>query len=280
VTIAYMRITWAADHFIYLPMIGLIALAAAALVTGAERLPERSWTLTRVWAVCLVAGLSILAYRYAGAWVNEDALWTHTLSHNPDAWQAHNRLGVRKYARGHIDDLEPTDGVRSLGALHHFTRSTALRPDLGETHNNLGLALSAKGRLPEAIEHFSEAARISPKDPRIRVNLANSLAAAGRFDEAGVLYEALVKLQPDHPGLLNNLGVTLRRRGRLDEAIVLFRRALAIDPNFQQAQESLAIALGEKPDPHGSAPSGPGAATQEKPASPAPAESVPPAAGS
>lgn len=280
VTIAYMRITWAADHFIYLPMIGPIALAAAALVTGAERLPERSWTLTRVWAVCLVAGLSILAYRYAGAWVNEDALWTHTLSHNPDAWQAHNRLGVRKYSRGHIDDLEPADGVRSLGALHHFMRSTALRPDLGETHNNLGLALSAKGRLPEAIEQFREAAQVTPRDPRIRVNLANSLVAAGRFEEAGAIYESLLRLQPDNPALLNNLGVTLHRRGRRDDAIVLFRRALSIAPNLKDAQESLAIALGEKPDPYGPAPSGQGAASPEKPASPAPAESVPPAAGS
>jgi lipoprotein NlpI len=280
VTIAYMRITWAADHFIYLPMIGPIALGAAALVTGAERLPARARPLGLAWTMCLLAGLAMLAYRYAGAWVNEDALWTHTLALNPDAWQAHNRLGVLKYQRGHIDDRAPPDGIRSLGALHHFTRSTALRPDLGETHNNLGLALSAKGRLAEAIDQFVQAARASPKDPRIRVNLANSLVAVGRFEEAGAIYEALLRMQPDNPALLNNLGVTLHRRGRTDEAIPLFRRALAIAPTLRDAQDSLAIALGEKPDPYGPAPTGPGAATPEKPESPAPAESAPPAPGS
>jgi hypothetical protein len=272
VTIAYMRITWAADHFIYLPMIGPIALVAAALATGVRLVPERLQSLMPVWMTCVLVWLAALSYRYAGAWVNEDALWTHTLAHNPDAWQAHNRLGVMKYSRGHIDDLEPADGIRSLGALHHFTRSTALRPDLGETHNNLGLALSAKGRLPEAIEQFREAARVTPRDPRIRVNLANSLVAVGQFEEAAAIYEALLRFQPDNPALLCNLGVTLHRRGRRDEAIVLFRRALSIAPNLKDAQESLAIALREKADenpPPGAVEAGPGP-VPERPASPSP----------
>jgi hypothetical protein len=40
ITISYMRITWAADHFIYLPMIGLIALIAAAVAAWYDRLPS------------------------------------------------------------------------------------------------------------------------------------------------------------------------------------------------------------------------------------------------
>jgi hypothetical protein len=280
VTIAYMRITWAADHFIYLPMIGPIALAAATLVTGAERLSARVHRLAYVWTTCALLALGMLSFRYACVWVNEDELWTHTLVSNPTAWQAHNRLGVLKYAREHIDDIDTVDGVRGLGALYHFTRSAALRPDLSETRNNLGLALSTKRRYGEAIDQFVKALRISPTDPRIQLNLANALIAVGRFEEAGTIYEALLRVQPENPALLNNVGVTLHRRGQKEEAIVLFRRAIAIDPNYQQAQESLAIALGEKPDPYGPAPSGPGAASPEKPASPAPAESVPPAAGS
>lgn len=249
VTIAYMRITWAADHFIYLPMIGPIALVAAGLVTGAARLPAtcRPWLLAG--AACLLGSLAVLSHRYAGVWVDEDALWTHTLRHNPDAWQAHSRLGVRKFTRGHIDDRSPGAGIRAIGALHHFSRAAALRPDLGETHNNLGTALSAKGRVDEAIEKFAEAARVSPRDPRFRINLANTLANAGRFDEAGSLYETLLEELPDDAALRNNYGVTLDRRGRRDEAIVQFRRALAIAPNLEAARAQLAIALGEQPDP-------------------------------
>jgi cytochrome c-type biogenesis protein CcmH/NrfG len=277
VTIAYMRITWAADHFIYLPMIGPIALVAAGLVTGAERLPAvpRPWLLAA--AACLLGVLATLSYRYAGAWVNEDTLWTHTLERNPDAWQAHNRLGARKFARGHVDDMPPADDVRLRGAMYHFTRSTALRPDLGETHNNLGTALMSKGRFDEAIAEFTEAIRVTPQDLRIRVNLANALASTGRFDEAAVGYEALLRIEPTNPLLLNNYGFALYRMGRRDEAIQSYRRALEIAPNLKDAREGLAIALGEMPDPHAKTPA-PAAPPTAAPPTAAPPPAAPPTA--
>jgi len=208
--------------------------------------------------------------------VNEDQLWTHTLQHNENAWQAHNRLGAKKFARGHVDNipvpseekLDPATQVKIKGALHHFTRSTALRPDLGETHNNLGTALSAKGRLDEAIEQFKEAVRVTPHVPAIHVNLANALAAGGRFGEAEAKYLELIKgmeqaraeairvtgntaipLDPAVAALINNYGVTLFKQGKKDEAIAAFRRALEINPSLKDARESLAMATGEKPMP-------------------------------
>jgi tetratricopeptide (TPR) repeat protein len=229
--------------------------------------------------------------------VNEDQLWTHTLQHNENAWQAHNRLGAKKFARGHVDDfpvpslaqLDPATQVKVRGALHHFTRSTALRPDLGETHNNLGTALSAKGRLDEAIEQFKEAVRVTPHVPAIHVNLANALAAASRFAEAEAKYQELIEgieqshaqamkltgnpnlpLDPSIAPLLNNYGVAMFKQGKNEQAIAAFKRALSINPNLKDARESLAIATGEKPMPGASGPAGP---PTERPA---PGPAVPP----
>jgi hypothetical protein len=258
ITISYMRITWAADHFIYLPMISVIALVAAGATLWYERQQQSERPVWLAGAATLVGALAFLTFRYAAVWVNEDELWTHTLAINESAWQAHNRLGARKFARGHIDDRSPKEGIRGLGAFHHFTRSTALRPDLGETHNNLGTALSAKGRLGEAVEQFAEAARVTPHVPAIRVNLANALAAAGRFPEAGEQYRDLLREEPNNPALLNNYGVALYKQGRREESIAQFEQALKIAPGLKDAQESLAIARGERPDPSlGTAP-GPG----------------------
>ena len=270
VTIAYMRITWAADHFIYLPMISIIALVAAGVAVasrGAAHALRPAWVVGGAAALAL---LGVLAFRYAAVWVNEDELWTHTLAINESAWQAHNRLGARKFARGHVDDRDPKGGIRGLGALHHFTRSTALRPDLGETHNNLGTALSAKGRVGEAIDQFAEAARVSPQIPLIRVNLANALASAGRFAEADEHYRLLLDTQPDNAALLTNYGVCRYRQGHRDEAITMFERALAIAPDLTAARESLAIARGESPDPAAAAPP-PGVGGGPQPAGPRPA---------
>ena len=295
ITISYMRITWAADHFIYLPMIGVIALIAAAVGLWYDRLVSSERPLLVAGCAAALGVLTWMSYGLAVTWVNEDQLWTHTLQHNENAWQAHNRLGAKKFARGHVDDfpvpslaqLDPATQVKVRGALHHFTRSTALRPDLGETHNNLGTALSAKGRLDEAIEQFKEAVRVTPHVPAIHVNLANALAAGSRFAEAEAKYQELIEgieknhaeaikltgnpnlpLDPSIAPLLNNYGVAMFKQGKNEQAIAAFKRALSINPNLKDARESLAIATGEKPMP-----GAPGSATAEKPA---PGPAVPP----
>jgi Flp pilus assembly protein TadD len=90
---------------------------------------------------------------------------------------------------------------------------------------------------------------VTPHVPAIHVNHANSLAAAGRFDEAARKYAELLEKEPNNPALINNYGVSLYKLGKTDEAIQQFRRALEIAPNLKDAKESLAVALGEKPDP-------------------------------
>ena len=244
-------------------MIGIVALVAAGVATWYERTPLEERPVLVAGTAVVLAALMFLAFRYAGCWVNEDALWTHTLTYNENAWQAHNRLGAKKFARGHVENIEPVQGIPSLGAFHHFTRSTALRPDLGETHNNLGTALSARASvafqqgdkdtatklMDEAIKEFAEACRVTPHVPAIHVNLANALASANRFEEAAEKYRWLLEREPNNPALINNYGVALYKVGKSEEAIRQFRRALEIAPNLRDAKESLAVALGEKPDP-------------------------------
>jgi protein O-mannosyl-transferase len=236
VTISYMRITWVADHFIYLPMIGVIALIGAAATRWYDRSTASAQPLILAGGAIALATCGLLAFRYANAWASEDALWTHTLKTNHDAWQAHNRLGAKKFSRGDIE-----------GGYYHFTQSTRLRPDLGETHNNLGSALSAKGRLDEAIKEFAQACQLTPHVPAMRVNLANALFQAGRFAEAGDAFRFLLEKEPNNPALLNNYAVTLYRQGNKEAAVLHFRKALEINPTMKDAREGLAVALGEKP---------------------------------
>jgi hypothetical protein len=122
ITISYMRITWAADHFIYLPMIGVIPLVTAPLARFYEQRTDRDRMALSTGIGVVLAVLAMLAFRYAGCWVNEDALWTHTLTYNENAWQAHNRLGAKKFSRGHVDTIAPGTRVENLGARKELQR--------------------------------------------------------------------------------------------------------------------------------------------------------------
>ena len=265
ITISYMRITWVADHFVYLPMISILALVAAVAGGWYAGLPADRRAPALAAAAIVVAALGASAYRYSGVWRNERELWTHTLVGNPDAWQAHNRLGAVLVNAGDVE-----------GAHEHFVASSRLRPDLGETHNNHGQTLMLKGRLPEAITAFERAKEASPQIHVISINLANAYAAVNRpadaervlrelldrepgllpararradmlamldrYEEAAAQYRMVIEQAPPGSALApvwNNRGVCLVRLGRLEEALECFRRSLKIQPGFADAQKNL-----------------------------------------
>ena len=259
ITISYMRITWVADHFLYTPMLSVLGIVAAGIAAWYARLKAEERPVALAVGAAFLALLTYSSFRYSYAWANEEALWPHTIAGHANpcwegcgCWQAHNRLGAKKFARGDVE-----------GAHYHFQNSTRLRPDLGETHNNLGTTHSARSQMAAqqgnqeaaqremnlAIEQFREACRVTPHVPAIQVNYANSLAAAGRFGEAAEQYQTLIAKVPNEAALWNNYGVALFKQGDNDKAIEAFRRALAINPNLKDAKDSLAVATGEKPAP-------------------------------
>ncbi len=232
VDISFMRITWVADHFLYLPMIGPLALIVATLTSWVQRRGERERTLVTIMAGGLLVMLALNAFFYAVSWVDEEHLWEYTLAANHGAWQAHNRLGAKKLANG---DLE--------GAYYHFRNSSRLRPDLGETKNNLAITLMRKGNLDEAIKTYEEALRAAPNLLQIRVNLAEAYGQVGRFAEARDLYETLLPADPANAMMRNNYAITLFKTGAKEQAAEEFRLALKLKPDLKAAQQGLDAVL-------------------------------------
>lgn len=243
VPMSFMRISWVSDHFIHIPMIGIIAWIGAGAARLLEFHSDSSAQLLRVGAAIVAATLAVASHTYAGAWLNEDTLWTHTLKYNNDSWQAHNRLGAMKFNRG-----------ENSAALIHLREAVRLRPDLAETQNNLGSAVLAQKDTKNAIRHFMEARRLSPDIIAIQENLARALILDGRFTDARDIYAGLVEKYPDNPNFLCNLGVTVFRSGDANQAIRCFEKALQINPNLEDARTNLLHARQAINSPPGGAP--------------------------
>ncbi|MDR1279823.1 MAG: tetratricopeptide repeat protein, partial [Opitutaceae bacterium] len=226
-TMSYMRITWAADHFLYISVIGIIGLAVAGAAWVHDRAaPEwKPWLLAAVTLatirVCLAAHL------YCGIFAGEAPMWQHTMRGNNDAWQAHSRYGKVMLDTGKFD-----------AAFYHISQSNRLRPDLAETNNNMGVLLLQKKRVAEAINYFRIAAETMPM-PAFMINYANALANNSRGSEAVPVYEKVLKDNPNNPVVQCNYGVALAQVGRRDDAIRAFELALKLNPNIPDAQRNL-----------------------------------------
>jgi hypothetical protein len=79
----FLALSRVSDHFAYLPLTALVAVAAAGLSYAL-----RGRALGMVGGG-LVVGLAALAMLRAPVFVSEEALWRDTLARNPVAWVAH-----------------------------------------------------------------------------------------------------------------------------------------------------------------------------------------------
>ena len=236
ITISYMRISWVADHFVYLPMISIVALLAAAITTAAKQLTGNARHAATAATATIVLLLAIASFRDAAAWVDEGTLWQQNVRSNPDAWMAYVRLGSWKRRHGNPQ-----------GALLDFQAAIRLRPDYGENHNDMANALRDMGRVEEALAAYRESIARSPLIIESRTNLAEYLAEQGRFAEAAIQYRELVAMVPDHAEFNNKLGVCLYSSGQREEAVTCFERALELHPGWSDAEQNLAGARANLP---------------------------------
>jgi Flp pilus assembly protein TadD len=229
---SYMHFTWVMDHFLYIPLIGLIGLSVAAIGSIEERLPASARPIVTGAITAVVALLAFEANGYAVAYSNEATLWGYTVEHNPDDWMAQDNLAKALLLLHRPEEAAP-----------HFEASIQLRPDRAQTHLNLGDALVQMGRIPEGIAEFDQALRLSPTDPAIHNQKGVALLQAGRIPEALAQFEQAVKLRPTYVIALDNLGTALAQSGRLPEALDRFAAALKIVPDDVQTLDNYGSAL-------------------------------------
>jgi tetratricopeptide (TPR) repeat protein len=184
-SVTYMGFTWVMDHFLYLPMIGLIGLAIAALGTFEARLSTSAQPWLAGAIAVLFALLALKSDSYAAKFAGPESLWTYTLAHNPTSWLAHNNLG---------DVYLETD--RPSEAIAQFQAALDSNPASVEAHTNLGFAYELTGRPFDAIAEYEQTLRYSPHYALAQVHLGHVLEKVGRISEAISHYEDALRAYP------------------------------------------------------------------------------------
>jgi Flp pilus assembly protein TadD len=245
----YLALSRVADHFVYLPLIGIVALAASGLTTvGAwvfdldRRMPRLQsvppdWGAALARSLCagvaaaLLLTLSLSTFARARVLARDELLWRDTLAKNPASWTAYNNLGCLLAEQNNYQ-----------GAIEQFQASLRLNPANPEAHSNLGRALALIGRLTEAESHFRTALTIKPQSAGIQRSFASILAAQGRIAEAISHLREAARLEPDIPTRLQ-LADWLHSAGDDREAVAQYRNVLEVKPDFQDALNNLAWLL-------------------------------------
>jgi tetratricopeptide (TPR) repeat protein len=264
-----------ADRFLYLPALGLFAVAGVGLAGAAEagRSPAPWRRPAALVALALVAVALILACRReCDAWRDSAALWSRAARRFPAMADMEANLGRALAERGD-----------AAGALAAYDRALALAPELpaallgrarvlagagrydealrdcdralradarlAPAYNLRALVLATTGRPDAALADLDAALGIEPGLREARLNRADLLAERGDEEHAGEDYAVLLAADPDDLQALLPAAELHLRSGAAERAVAAFTRALRLEPRLAAAYRGRAAAyerLGER----------------------------------
>jgi tetratricopeptide (TPR) repeat protein len=182
----FTAFTWVLDHFLYIPVVGLIALMVAALDGIHVQLPSPLRSVGVGLVAMIMACMAWGSREYAKNYVNQSTLWTYTCEHNPEAWLAHANLGKALAQSGRLPE-----------AIDHYQAALRINPLCVVAHSNLGAALFQVGRIPEAMEQLETALKIDPNYGQGHDNMGTALARLGRMAEAKEQFKIALQIHPN-----------------------------------------------------------------------------------
>ena len=227
VNIYPMLYSFVADHFQYLPSIGLLVLFVEGVRLGARHL-GRSLSDAQTLVCCLLVVLAALTWRQCYMYKDEETLWKATIADNPRAWSAHARLGQILADRGDHQ-----------AAKHHYATSVQINPEYATSRANYGLVLLQSGLVDEALEQFLESTRLDPTYAPGHNGAGVAYASRRDLPAAARAFENATKANPDFADGWFNLGRVREMQNDLTGALNAYRQALRLDPDSQRIRESV-----------------------------------------
>lgn len=268
-----MRYSFVADHFIYVPVIGLIVLFSVSIHKLQHTLLPTAGNMAGSLAVLfLIVGCSILTWRQGRLYHDNVTLFSDTIAKNPSGWFAYANRGKAYSALGETD-LATEDIARSLelkivnaDAIQSRGRQFLDSRDFGKAMKSFNLAIALCPWRADYYMSRSIAFKISGRTDMALAD-ADKVVSINSADAESYLYRASINaLREDYPHALQDLNEAIRidtsgfeayanrglvyyRQGMLSAACKDFDMALRLKPDSAETyfNRGLAYVAAEKP---------------------------------
>jgi tetratricopeptide (TPR) repeat protein len=221
-----------AEHWLYVPSIGIFLVASGA----AKNLYERKDLRIPVILFCggLIIFWGALTVRQNTYWRDPIEFYKRTLKYSPESGRVLNNISVYYHDKGEKEK-----------AADYLKKAIEEDPDYAEPYSNLGLVYHGQGRYEDAIELYKKAVQIAPDYSEAYNNMGLSYDEIGRADLAADAYKKAMELKPDYAKPYYNLGNVMHDTKRYKEAVELYKKAIEINSRDEKPYYNLANAYGD-----------------------------------
>jgi tetratricopeptide (TPR) repeat protein len=195
-----------AEHYLYLPSIGVFFLAGITL----DRLTRQRRKTFFLITGLLIALLSARTVMRNQDWKNALTLWEKTVQTAPDCARARNNLGVEYYRNGQFDRAEES-----------YQKSISIKPDFPDPYHNLGNIYADKQLFERAIEYYKKAFALCRKGNGKEIINSWGIACRSMGDlktAKGLFYYARF-LDPWYADAYSNMSTVFLAEGNYEKAL-------------------------------------------------------------
>ena len=198
-----------AEHWLYLPSIGLFLLAGLSFrELFNSRYSKIPVVIIFIFVVIYFSHKTIIQNNY---WENSEVFYERTLKFSPDSLLSMNNLGNVYYRKG-----------KTKEAILMFKRAIKTNSRHAESYNNLGNVYRKTGSVKNAVSMYKKALTLNPDSPEIYNNLANCNNDLGNRQKVIEFYKKSIGLDPCFASAYQNLAITYYYQKKYDLAIECF----------------------------------------------------------
>ena len=225
-----------ADHYTYLPLIGIFIMLAWGLADFASSPVRR--TLVASIAILAVTGFTVATAVQVHYWKDSETLFGHTVRVTDNNSIAHYILGALCDSEGKTDE-----------AREHFTAAIKGNPANVKARCALGHILCDDGKFDDAAKEYQIALNFAPNMAKAHFGLAEVLMKQHNFDEAMGEYFLALKSDANIPQAHYQLAALFSVKQDMPSTISHLQEALRLDPNFVLALNNLGWIRATQADP-------------------------------
>ncbi len=224
-----------ADHFSYLPLLGVFIVLAWGLAEFSTNLGRR--TIAGLGAAVLVialAGMSVMQVRH---WKNSETLFEHSLRVTGSNSMAHYLLGALYDSQGKTEQ-----------AVAHFAGAVRDNPGNVKARCGLGYIFCVQGKFDEAAAQYEAVLHFEPDSAKANFGLAEVKMRQRRPEEAMQHYFAALQSNPNIAEAHYQLAALFSSRRDTSSAISHLAEAVRLEPEWTLALNNLAWILATQPE--------------------------------
>jgi Flp pilus assembly protein TadD len=271
--IYFMKFALVGDHYLYISIIGVIALVIGSVAWMLRRAPRGVRVML---GVIIVGALFILTRQRAHVFSDAVLLWTDAAARSPTSWVVYNNLGHAWIRLEHLNTDEgakafdeslrldpdnqelkvalawpPADLKTAAAESDRVRNAERLHYAYADAHAVLGEKLAAQGKTREALDHLFKVLNLNPDHIGAHFAVGRIRLEQGRLGEAREHFEEILRRDPENVRARNGLAIVLGKTGQLDASRKMLEELLRDAPDFAEAHYNLAILLLERSDSAG-----------------------------